>query len=199
MNAAECPEDGIISAEGVSVVNIETGDGDEADLTFNYIVPLPVIFGVSPISGNVGSNVTISGRDFAPNVQVIFGNATSGSSAQINSSSSSSISVRVPAAPQGFTFIQEPCDGDGDGNPGGQRNAPTPISVTVRNLDGTGCDVTLTNAFTLNPPNTTCSGDTTAPEPPPAACNDGFDNDSDGFIDAADPQCTGPTDTSETS
>jgi hypothetical protein len=196
---AECPEDGIISAEGVSVVNTETGDGDEADLTFNYIVPLPVIFQVNPISGNVNSNTTISGRSFADNVQVIFGDANSGSSAFINSNSASSISVRVPNPPQGFSFIQEPCDTDGDGNPGGRRNAPTPISVTVRNLDGTGCDVTLSNAFTLNPPNTACTGDNTAPPPAPAACNDGFDNDSDGFIDAADPQCTGPTDPSESS
>ena len=39
-----------------------------------------------------------------------------------------------------------------------------------------------------------------APPPPPTVqCNDTFDNDGDGFIDQLDPQCTGPTDTSESS
>jgi hypothetical protein len=103
----------------------------------------------------------------------------------------------VPNAPQGFEFITEPCDGNGDGVPNGTRLAPTPISVSVRNLD-TGCAFTLTNAFVMNPSNTTCTGDTSTPPPPPTVqCNDTFDNDSDGLIDAADPQCTGPTDNSE--
>jgi hypothetical protein len=195
---AQCPPNGIVPATGVSVTNIETGDSDTANLTFNYLVPLPQIFSVSPTSGNPGATVTISGQNFATNVQVLFGDPTSGSSAQVLSGSSTSLSVRVPNAPQGFTFITEPCDGNGDGIPNGERLAPTPISVTVRNLDGTGCVSTLTNAFTLNPPNTTCTGDTSTPPPPPVTqCNDGFDNDGDTLIDAADPQCTGPADNSE--
>jgi len=195
---ATCPLNGIIVADRVNEVNIETGDGDEADLGFNFVVPLPQIFGISPNSGSPGATVTISGQNFANNVQVLFGDATNGSSATIVSTSPSSITVRVPNAPQGFAFITEPCDGNGDGIPGGTRLTPTPISITVRNLDGTGCLTTLTNAFTLNPPNTTCTGDTSAPPPPATTqCNDGFDNDSDGFIDAADPQCTGPTDNNE--
>jgi len=107
----------------------------------------------------------------------------------------------VPTPASGFTFATEPCDGNGDGIAGGTRNIPTPISVTVRNLDGTGCAVTLSNAFTISPQNSTCTGDTSTPPPPPpppvVQCNDGFDNDGDGLIDAADPQCTGPTDDSE--
>src|SRR4030095_634349 len=130
--------------------------------------------------------------------QVLFGDPVNGSSAQILSVSPNAISVRIPNAPQGFQFITEPCDGNGDGIPGGTRLTPTPITVTVRNLNGTGCASTLTNAFTLNPPNTTCTGDTSVPPPPPTGQgNDGFDNDGDGLIDAADPQCTGPTDNSE--
>jgi Ca2+-binding RTX toxin-like protein len=35
------------------------------------------------------------------------------------------------------------------------------------------------------------------PEPPPAACADGEDNDGDGKVDAADPGCSGPTDNDE--
>ena len=194
----QCPVNGIIASDRVTEVNIETGDGDDADIGFNFIVPLPQIFGVSPTSGAPGSSATISGQNFAQNVQVLFGDPTNGSSAPIGAHSSSSISVTVPNAPQGFTFITEPCDGNGDGIPGGTRLTPTPISVTVRNLDGTGCISTLTNAFLLNPPNTTCTGDTSTPPPPPVVqCNDGFDNDGDGLIDAADPQCTGPSDNSE--
>jgi hypothetical protein len=195
---AQCPVNGIIASDRVTEVNIETGDGDDADIGFNFIVPLPQIFGVSPTSGSPGSSATISGQNFAQNVQVLFGDPTNGSSAPIGAHSSSSITVTVPNAPQGFAFITEPCDGNGDGIPGGTRLTPTPISVTVRNLDGTGCVSTLTNAFLLNPPNTTCTGDTSTPPPPPTVqCNDGFDNDGDGLIDAADPQCTGPSDNSE--
>ncbi|HEY9419837.1 MAG TPA: IPT/TIG domain-containing protein [Thermoanaerobaculia bacterium] len=196
----ECPENGLIEVESVRVVNIETGDFAEANIGFNFFIPLPQIFNLNPPNGAPGISTTITGANFANNVQVIFGDPTNGSSAQILGSSGNSISIRVPNAPQGFNFIQEPCDGNGDGNPGGQRNAPTPISVSVRNLNGTGCSATLTNSFLLTPPNTTCNGDSTTPTPPPTVqCNDGFDNDSDGLTDAADPQCTGPTDNSESS
>jgi hypothetical protein len=194
----ECPENGVIDSDSVQVVNIETGDSDDADIGFAFIFPVPQIFGINPSSGAPGATVTITGQNFAPNVQVLFGDPATGSSAAIVSSSSTAISVRVPNAPQGFQFIQEPCDGNGDGIPGGMRNAATPISVTVRNLDGSDCVATLTNAFLLTPPNTTCSGDNSTPPPPPVTqCNDGFDNDGDTLIDAADPQCTGPADNSE--
>jgi hypothetical protein len=195
---ATCPINGIINVDRVDEVNIETGDGDSADLGFNFIIPLPQIFGVNPASGSPGTNTTISGQNFASNVQVLFGDPATGSSAQINSVSPTAINVRVPSAPQGFAFITEPCDGNGDGIPSGTRLTPTPITITVRNLNGTGCATTLTNAFLLNPPNTTCTGDTSTPPPAPTTqCNDTFDNDGDTLIDAADPQCTGPSDNSE--
>jgi hypothetical protein len=195
---AICPANGIIAVDRVDEVNIETGDGDSADIGFSFIIPLPQIFGVNPTSGSPGTNTTISGQNFASNVQVLFGDPVNGSSAQINSVSPTAINVRVPNAPQGFAFITEPCDGNGDGIPSGTRLTPTPITITVRNLNGTGCATTLTNAFVLNPPNTTCTGDTSVPPPAPTVqCNDGFDNDGDTLIDAADPQCTGPTDNSE--
>lgn len=195
-----CPSNGVINVTGVSVTNIDTGDSGSAQIGFSYIVPLPLVFGVSPNSGAIGTQITISGQNFAPNLQVIFGDANSGSSASIVSRTSSSIVARVPTPANGFTFSTEPCDGNGDGIAGGVRNIPTPISVTVRNLDGTGCVVTLSNAFTITPTNTTCTGDTSTPPPPPTVqCNDTFDNDGDGQIDGADPQCTGPTDNSEAS
>jgi hypothetical protein len=203
-----CPANGIIQVNGVSVTNIETGDTGSAGIGFQFLVPLPLIFGVTPTSGNVGSNVTLSGQNFGANVQVLFGDPVNGAAAPIVSRSSTAITVRVPTPPQGFTFGTEPCDGNGDGIAGGTRNVPTPISITVRNLDGTGCAATISNAFTLNPPNTTCTGDTSTPPPPPQ-CSDGIDNDSDGFIDHSsvnppgapngdpDPQCTSAADNNE--
>jgi hypothetical protein len=198
----ECPTNGIVEAEGVSVVNIETGDGDDASLGFQYVVPRPVIFGVSPTTGNTGSPVSINGQGFAPNVQVIFGPPGNGSTAAITSSSGNSINATVPVAPPGFSFNTRPCDGDGDGNPGGTLAVPTPLSITVRNLDGTGCEATLTNVFALNPPSPVCTGDTTASDGVGGGggtpeCSDGIDNDLDGFIDLADPQCVNGDDTSE--
>ena len=200
---ANCPANGIVTVNQVGVTNIDTGNSGSANIGFNYIVPLPQLFGVSPQSGSIGSNATLSGQNFSSNVQVLFGDATSGASASIISRSSTAITVRVPTPATGFTFGTEPCDGNGDGIAGGTRNIPTAISVTVRNLDGTGCAVTLSNAFTINPQNATCTGDTSTPPPPPpppvVQCTDGFDNDGDTLIDELDPQCTGPTDNSESS
>lgn len=200
----QCPADGISRVTGLRVVNTETGDFDDFEgFTFQYIVPLPLVFGVSPNSGSPGTTTaTISGQNFASNVQVLFGDPNNGAAASVLSTSSTSIGIRVPAIPPGFQFNTEPCDGNGDGIAGGTRSIPTPISITVRNLNGTNCLGTLSNAFTLNPPSTTCTGDSSTPPPAPQ-CSDGVDNDGDGRIDfnadpaLGDPQCTGPTDNSE--
>jgi len=198
----QCPASGVITVTGVGVTNLETGDGATANIAFNYVVPRPQIFGISPTSGSPTNSATVSGQNFATNVQVLFGDPTSGSSAPVVSSTGTSISLRVPQAPAGFTFNTEPCDGNGDGIAGGTRLTPTAISVTVRNLDGTGCFVTLPNAFLLNPPNATCTGDTSSPPPPTPQCNDGIDNDGDGRVDFGagvnnDPGCSSLEDNSE--
>lgn len=200
----ECPTNGAVAVQGLRVVNIETGDGADFDLEFQYLVPRPSIFGVTAS----GINATVTGQNFnpgSPGVQVIFGDPNTGSSAQVQGANTSGrIDIRIPSAPAGFTFNTEPCDGNGDGIAGGTRLAPTAINVSVRNLDGPGCVATLPNALVLSPPNTTCTGDTSAPPPAPQ-CSDGADNDGDGRTDfnanpaLGDPQCTGPTDNSEAS
>ena len=162
-----CPASGFVSADGVRVVNIDTGDSADAALSFQYLVPSPVIFGISPNSGGTGTTATISGQNFAANVQVLFG-GDSGSAAQILSSNATTITVRVPPPPPGFVFNTQPCDSNGDGNAGGTQMIATPATVTVVNLNGTGCSGTLTNGFTLSPPNNACTGDT-APATPPTA------------------------------
>ena len=146
-------------------IEVGSATGDRASITGTQCqcptngLPLPLISGVAPSGGSINSSVTISGQDFAPAVQVLFGDATTGSSAQIQSSSPTSITARVPTPPPGFIFSTEPCDANGDGIAGGTRNTPTPITVSVRSLDGTGCVTTLSDAFALNPFNSTCVGD----------------------------------------
>jgi hypothetical protein len=197
-----CPASGVIPVTGVSVTNIETGDTGTASLGFNYVVPLPLITGFSPTSGSIGTTATITGRNFAvspDNVQVLFGDPSSGSSANVVSHNATTIVVQVPTPPPSFSFTTEPCDANGDGVQG-TKKIPTAISVTVRNLDGTGCLVTLSNVFTLNPPDSSCN----EPAPPPALpqCSDGKDNDGDGLTDfgpnpSNDPQCTSAGDNNE--
>ena len=191
-----CPANGIITASPVGVTNIESGDGTTANLGFNYVVPLPLIFSVNPTAGGVGSSTTVSGRNFAQNLQVLFGDATNGSSAQItgqtNTSDVDTVTVTVPTPPPGFNFTTGPCDGpDADTVANGIQSLPTAINVTVRNLDGTGCAATLTNVFTLNPP-AVCNNDT------PTQCSDGDDNDGDGDTDfPADTGCSSVNDNTE--
>ena len=159
-----CPASGVVVAQGVSVTNINTGDTATAsNLAFSYQVPLPQIGGINPTGGASGSVATISGVNFASSVQVLFGDPTNGSAAVITSHSPSAITIQVPPAPPGFTFTTVQCDDNGDGV-FGTRTVATPINVTVRNLDGTGCVTTLSNAFLLSPPSNTC----VEPAPPPA-------------------------------
>jgi hypothetical protein len=146
----------------VTVTNIEGGaSASGGSFTFTG-PPSPLIFGVSPTGGNVGINVTISGQNFDPTaLRVLFGGAD-GAAAPIVSATSQSIVATVPNPPPSFTFNTVACDGNGDNIPSGTRNVATPISITVRNL-ATSCEATLTNAFTLNPTNTDCTGDTSQP------------------------------------
>jgi hypothetical protein len=160
-----CPANGVIPATGVSVTNINTGASNTASgLTFSYMVPLPVITAITDNNtgtsgGSPNDTATIFGINFASSVQVLFGDATNGSSAGIKSvgSDGRTIVITVPSPPPGFTFTTQTCQLTAGPPPTfGVQNIPTPISVTVRNLDGTGCVSTLSNAFLLNPSDNTC-------------------------------------------
>lgn len=157
---ATCPANGLITVDEISVVNIQTGDGDTANIGFNYILPQPQVVSVAPGSGSPGSTVTLSGANFNPgNTEVIFGDATNGSSATIQGgSTSTSLRVTVPNAPPGFAFNTQACGI----NNGGTQNVPTPINITVRDLSSR-CSTTFRNGFLLNPTDNTCH------QTPPAA------------------------------
>jgi len=185
-------------ARDVSVTNIE-GGASASGGSFTFLgPPNPVIFGVNPTGGNIGSNVTISGSGFQSPLRVLFGGAD-GASANIVSTnlaaSPQTIVATVPTPPPTFAFTTVACDDNADGTQG-ERSLPTPISITVRNLT-TSCESTLSNAFTLNPPSNACVGDIGVPTSN-AACSDGLDNDGDTFIDfGGDNGCSAANDTDE--
>lgn len=160
-----CPANGLVSANSVSVVNINTGDGDTANIGFNFLLPHPVISSIVQSTGSVGDTVTIFGHGFpAPqNAGVTFG-SSGGSSATVtggsNSSDPNTLMVRVPNPPQGFTFDTRPCINNGT------QMVATPITVNVTDLS-TGCSMAFTNGFLLNPPDPSCRNQ--QPPTPPKA------------------------------
>lgn len=157
-----CPKNGLISANSVTVVNINTGDGATANLGFNFQLPIPTITSISPSSGGTGTPIVIQGNGFPTTqpVGVVFGNATTGSSAQNPTvdPTGRTISLSVPPAPQGFTFNTQPC-----GN-GGTQNVSTPITINVTDLS-TGCTTAFTNGFLLAPPDPSCQNQQQTPPP----------------------------------
>jgi hypothetical protein len=175
----------------VRLINIP----DEADSpqSFTLIVPPLQIFAVTPPTGPQagGTPVTISGQEFENPVQVFFG--TQPGTGAVASADGTTVSVVTPAFTG--TFPETSCDDNADGQQG-TRFVPASVAVTVTNLD-TGCTVTLANAFSYTPTDTTCRGDVAPVEEDPVECEDGFDNDADGFIDEDDPECTGPGDDDE--
>jgi len=161
-----CPRNGLISSTGVSVTNIDNGNSATAPIGFNFQVPLPQISSINPSGGLPGTTVTISGSGFSTlpnNVQVVFGDAASGSTAtNVHVVNDSTITAVVPNPPSGFSFTSQPCT---QGNLTGTQSLPTVINVNVTNLDTT-CVGLLRNGFLLSPADGSCR--VTQP-PPPAA------------------------------
>lgn len=162
-----CPRNGLISSTGVSVTNIDNGNSATAPIGFNFQVPLPQISGVNPPSGSTGTSVTITGSGFSTlpnNVQVIFGDPTTGSTAaNVHVVSDTVITATVPPKPQGFSFDTTPCPTGTTGT----RKIPTVINVTVQNLDTT-CLSTF-RGFTFVPPVDPTECQATPPTAPTAS------------------------------
>jgi PKD repeat protein len=169
-----CPKNGLISSTGVSVTNIDNGNTATAPIGFNFQVPLPQISGVSPAGATVGvpTTVTISGSGFSTlpnNVQVIFGDPATGSTAtNVHVVNDSTITATVPNPPSGFTFTTQSCT---SGTLTGTQSIATVINITVQNLDTT-CLATLRNGFLLSPPDVSCH---VTPPPPPSPPTANFD------------------------
>lgn len=178
----------------VSVVNIDTGAGDEA-LTFIWLVEqfAPVVFGLNPSSGpqGGGTSVTIRG-DFLLSPRVTI----DGRPAEVLSTSGDGgqITVRTPFLPN-EDLNTEPCDDNADGTQG-VRFVATAVDVRVVNA-ATTCDVTVPNGFVFIPSDTSCRNDVGPVEDDPQ-CSDGIDNDADGLIDfPEDTNCESSADDNE--
>lgn len=173
----------------VQVTNIETGDSAEGP-EFEYLIPEPLITGISPSSGfeTGGTLVTITGSGFTAPVRVLFGDQAG----SVSSVSPTQITVVTPRFTG--TFPEVDCDDNGDGTLG-KRFVPTSVDVTVINLE-TGCEDVFEKGFTYNPSDQSCRGDvgeTTEPQ-----CSDGVDNDGDTAIDFPDdPECADADDDDE--
>lgn len=199
INVTNCPQNGVVLAAPVEV-RLLSPDGPpvQSDQNFRYVVQIPQLLSLGTDSGPQTGNtaVTITGSGFRAPVQVRFSANGQSFVADVTSTNTGSVSVRTPQVTNA-AMDTAPCDDNGDGTVG-EQFVPTAFSVTVENL-ATGCiSNTLDNAFVFTPADSSCRGDMgPPPEPDPVECEDGFDNDSDGFIDAADPECTGPGDDDE--
>ena len=163
-NCAIAKGDFSANAGVVHLVNINTGEGADGP-SFEYLIPEPVIFGVSPGSGTGagGTIVTISGTGFDPPVRVLFGAGGNANAGTILGATTTSISARTPAFtgtfPTRACSIPAPVMGDPD-IPGTQE-LPASVDVQVINLS-TDCTDTLPGGFVYNPSGT-CVPTGTAP------------------------------------
>ncbi|MEO7795319.1 MAG: IPT/TIG domain-containing protein, partial [Thermoanaerobaculia bacterium] len=149
-----------------AVVNIETGDGDTNGPSFTYRVPRPTIFSVSPFGGPQSGNtlVTITGANFASPMIVDFVIGGTAFTGNLQSSSSTTITVRSPAIPNSVLDTQT-CDDNG--NPVPPDPTPDPdgerylaVTANVRITDpATGCTAVLNGVFSFTPTDQTCRGD----------------------------------------
>jgi hypothetical protein len=148
-----------------SVTNIETGDSATGP-SFTYRVPRPTIFAIQPSSGPQAGNtlVTVTGSGFTSNMLVEFSIGGATLTGNVQSRTSTTITVRTPAIPNA-AFDTEVCDDNGNPippdptpDPDGERYLST--SATVRVTDpATGCTATLSNVFLFIPSDTSCRGD----------------------------------------
>lgn len=172
-----CSVTGARNGTPTKVVNIETGAFAADGPAFTYVVPRPIVFGVSPTGGPQagGTAVSISGTNFRSPVAVefvkgdVYAGAIQGLSGCTPDGWCSVVSTVAPSIPNSALNIEAGgCDDNGDGTRG-QRYLPTSFSIRVRNLE-TGCSSDLfSNAFTYQPTDSSCRGDvSTTPTPTPA-------------------------------
>lgn len=140
-------------AGATTVTNIETNERITSGPTFTYLPIVPRVVGVSPPQGpESGLNqITIIGSagvssGFVAPLRVL----VNGVLANVQTVSPTQIIVTAPRFTG--TFPVTPCTVGPDT---GEQNAPIGVSVQVINLD-TGCEDTLSAAYTYLPADTTC-------------------------------------------
>ncbi len=121
----------------ISVTNITTGSSGSGG-SFTYVVPTPVITGVSPGIGVGGTVVTISGVNLPATLaeaEVSFGSQ----SALVTAASPTSITAQAPTS----TAAAPACTG---GNPAGTPQVAATVDVKVTDRTTT-CSFTISAAF----------------------------------------------------
>ncbi len=166
---------------GVSVVNINTGDGNTSTSQFIYKVPKTTINSIHPTSGsqNGGTAVTITGSGFdgpggANDVRVQFGTQ----SAQISGGTPGTSVIVITPLFTG-TFPTQTCS---SGGIAGTQNVPASVDVMVTNL-ATTCTDTVTGGFLYNPADTSCK--IPPPTPPTASFTDAINGRVVTFVDTS--------------
>lgn len=162
LSIGECPADGRVPRVGVKVTNLSSGVSGEAALTFTYVVPRPILSGVSPASGFQSGNlqVTLTGSDFAAPARVTFGIAGEQFAATSVSVGNGQVTARTPSVPI-TVFPEADCTATVDDGMGGttqvagKRYLDVVADVTLLH-QGTGCSDTLPSAFTYRPNNSSC-------------------------------------------
>jgi hypothetical protein len=142
----------------VSITNIETGESAEGP-AFEFIVPQPLVTGVSPSSGPQagGTAVTISGQGFEPPVRVRFVSGSDGFSATVTSASSTTIGATTPQVPNS-ALDEESCDDNADGTVGRALRPHRLRRARWRTSAPVATD-TFEGAFTYIPTDQSCRGD----------------------------------------
>ena len=138
------------------VTQIDSGVSAEGG-SFTYAGQDLRIYGVTPPEGGTGDTVTITGRNFAvaettENVRVTFDDLQPQMATFPNAGDRHTIQTTVPDT---STYEFEVITCTGNQNENGCQEVPSPVDVTVENLD-TGCTDTLDKGFSLVPPVTAC-------------------------------------------
>ena len=125
------------------LVTVTTVGGTSNGITFTVTAPAPVLTGISPASGPVGTSVTLTGSNFSGATGVSF----NGTAALFTVNSATSISTTVPAgASTGNVTVTTP-----SGTSGGQLFTVTVPASTITTISptsgpiGTGVIITGTN------------------------------------------------------
>ncbi|MFN2239325.1 MAG: IPT/TIG domain-containing protein, partial [Thermoanaerobaculia bacterium] len=135
----------------VAVTNIEDGTSATAEgLTFTYIMPQPVIVGITPNPAQPGQGIVVSVSN-AGNGPARFQIGSTGVLAGVPSVSGG-IWTYPLVVPSNIQFDTEACTELGAE---GERFIPTSLTVAFENVT-TGCTDTLNDGLTVNPFDATC-------------------------------------------
>ncbi len=149
---ASCPSGGL----EVTVVNIESGDGNSNGPSFSYLKP--AIYSLSPSSGSQagGTGLTVGGGNFGLPIIVDFTSKGTTRAGTVTNATTSTISVITPSMPDS-TMNEEDCNDNADATIG-KRFIATGATVKVTD-PVSGCSDTFEGQFVFNPTNTSCRGD----------------------------------------